>query len=80
MLNSVEDYQRGTANSIAVLSNNLIGWMPAPFLYGLVSKLSNDPMSRAPLSVITYSVFLTATMMTIAIGGRLRREKVAENL
>jgi len=39
MIVSVPDYQRTTANSIATLSYNLLGYLPAPFLYGLVSEI-----------------------------------------
>ena len=42
MLNSVPDYQRGSANSIATLSYNMLGWMPAPFVYGLVAKIMDN--------------------------------------
>ena len=34
MLNSVKQHQRGSANSIAQLSYNMLGYMPAPSLYG----------------------------------------------
>lgn len=34
MLNAVDQHQRGSANSIAQLSNNLLGFMPAPAIYG----------------------------------------------
>jgi len=39
MISSVADYQRTTANSIATLSYNLLGYLPAPFMYGLVSEI-----------------------------------------
>lgn len=37
MLSCVPNHQRASANALAQLSYNLLGWMPAPFVYGLVS-------------------------------------------
>jgi len=37
MLNSVEDYKRTSANSLANLAYNLFGYLPAPTFYGLIS-------------------------------------------
>ena len=39
MLNSVEVERRTTANSLATLSYNLLGYLPAPFIYGLFSDI-----------------------------------------
>lgn len=40
MLVTVPEYQRPSANSLAQFCYNLFGWMPAPFIYGLVSSLT----------------------------------------
>ena len=43
MLNSVELEHRATANALAVLSYNLLGYLPAPFIYGAISTIGVDP-------------------------------------
>ena len=71
MLTSVKQHQRGSANSIAQLSNNMLGFMPAPAIYGALQDVLNKdpshPKSRIPMAFLLYSVFLTLTCCTIAI-------------
>jgi hypothetical protein len=72
MLNSVDDHLRGSANSVAMLSYNLLGFMQAPFIYGLISKIveKQDDLqnkSRIPMMCLLYSVFLTITFATVGI-------------
>lgn len=43
MLNSVPLENRATANALAVLSYNLLGYLPAPFIYGWISTYGVDP-------------------------------------
>jgi len=43
MLSSVEVENRATANALAVLCYNLLGYLPAPFIYGWISTLGFDP-------------------------------------
>lgn len=42
MLSTVPEYQRAAANSVAQFFYNLMGWMPAPFIYGLVSQIVDN--------------------------------------
>jgi MFS family permease len=42
MLNSVDQEKRTTANSMATLSYNLFGYLPAPFIYGATSDLFSE--------------------------------------
>jgi len=42
MLNSVDTARKTTANSIATLSYNLFGFLPAPCIYGYVSTLGSN--------------------------------------
>ena len=48
MLNSVPEALRPTANSMAVLAYNLLGYLPAPFIYGFVSIAKIDPDETDP--------------------------------
>jgi len=80
MLSSVPEHMRGSANSVATLTYNMLGWMPSPFIYGLVSKLAGDETatvkSRLPMASILYSEFITIPLMTIVILRKLRQENL----
>jgi len=87
MLNCVPDHQRASANSLAQVSYNLFGWMPAPFVYGLVSQIAGDSQvlgdkekSRVPLAFIIYSEVFTLALMTIVILRKLRTENLENQL
>ena len=84
MLNSVKDYQRGSANSIAMTAYNLFGYIPGPTVYGLVSTIVGDEQSkvksRIPMCFILYSVFITLIILTYVILKRLKRELQEEQL
>jgi len=43
MLSSVDLEHRATANAMAVLAYNLLGYLPAPFIYGWISTFGVDP-------------------------------------
>jgi len=80
MLSTVPENMRGSANSMATLMYNMIGWMPSPFIYGLVSKLSgdetNEVKSRLPFATILYSEFITVMLVTAVILRKLRQENL----
>lgn len=40
MINSVPDSQKASANSIANLCYNLIGYLPAPVVYGFIATFT----------------------------------------
>lgn len=87
MLNCVPEHQRASANSLAQMSYNMLGWMPAPFVYGMVSKLCGDSnvltsnqKSRLPMGFIIYSVIWTLILMTIVILRKLRNETLENQL
>ena len=70
MLASVEAERRTTANSIATLSYNLFGYLPAPFVYGLFSDIfPNDERRshRVAIGVILYWSILAMVMMMSAM-------------
>lgn len=58
MLNSIEEGLRGSTQSVASLMYNLLGFMPAPFVYGMMSFFvdnSEDPRKSAwPMASILY--------------------------
>jgi sugar phosphate permease len=59
MLNSVSEYQRTSANSLANTAYNLLGYAPAPVFYGLISKISGGDTSRWPMGCLLYSTIFT---------------------
>ena len=59
MLNSVSEYQRTSANSLANMCYNLFGYAPAPIFYGLISKISGGDTSRWPMGCLLYSTIFT---------------------
>ena len=46
MLNTVDGSQKTTANSLANLSYNLLGYLPAPFVYGAIYDAGEGGNSR----------------------------------
>ena len=46
MLGAVSQNQRGSANSLAQLSNNLLGYLPAPYIYGILSTIAETESAR----------------------------------
>jgi MFS family permease len=46
MLNTVEPHHRTQANGLANLSYNLFGYLPAPYVYGIVCELTGGKESR----------------------------------
>ena len=70
MLNSVPVERRTTANSIATLSYNLLGYLPAPFIYGFFSDIiKGEPATshRVALGVILYWSIMAVLFTFIAM-------------
>ena len=49
MLNQVEKDQKTTANSVANFSYNMLGYLPSPFIYGLIADSGNARMAMGTL-------------------------------
>jgi len=67
MLNSVEESRRTTANSIATLSYNLFGFLPAPCIYGYISTLGSNEMrsSRWAMGFLTWAPLFTVLLLVL---------------
>jgi len=50
MISSVEPHLKSKANALANLSYNLIGYFPAPFIYGAICERTGGEKSRWGLS------------------------------
>ena len=78
MLNAVRAERRTAANSIATMSYNLFGYLPAPFIYGLFSDIfPNDEKSshRVALGVILYWSVLSIIMMMLSMILYLKKQQ-----
>jgi MFS family permease len=79
LLNSVPPKERAIANSVANFFYNLFGYLPAPFLYGLIVELTNKPdpddpsvnVSRWGMFVLMYSSIIG--VISLGMGLLLRR-------
>ena len=51
MISSVEPYLRSKANALANISYNLLGYFPAPFIYGIICEHTGGEKSRWGLTI-----------------------------
>lgn len=79
LLSVIPVIYKGTGNSFATLGYILLGYLPAPILYGFIAQFTNDnktvkenlklkkkkPLSRIPMAVIVYTVIIMVIMYTI---------------
>ena len=77
MISSVGDYQKSSANSIANMSYNLFGYMPAPAIYGAISKITSKE-SNIPMLVLLYSSCLTIGLLFIGINSIMKKHNTRE--
>ena len=75
MLNSVSEYQRTSANSVANLSYNLLGYAPAPCFYGMISHFTGGEKSRWSMGCLLYSTIISITFLVSGIKQKLDEEK-----
>lgn len=76
LLNSVGFYERTVANSLANLSYNLLGYLPAPSVYGFICRITGGEKSRYGMAVLMYSsIFSSATLFATLIF-KLKRHTV----
>ena len=74
MLNTVDDSKRTAANSVATLCYNLLGYLPAPSFYGMVSAIANNPVSRVPMGALLYSTLISISLLIYGINSKLAKE------
>lgn len=67
LLNMVPPSQRTLANTIANLIYNLLGYLPAPFVYGIVYEYTGGGTSRWGYFAIQASCFVTSFMLVIGL-------------
>lgn len=76
MLGAVSQNQRGSANSLAQLSNNLLGYLPAPYIYGILSTIGDTESgkkgnsffsNRISMCAIVYMAILPCILVTCVL-------------
>lgn len=68
MLTKVEPEMRPTANSFANFMYNVLGFFPAPILYGLANELDDEPnKSHNGQAVVSIACFLTTLFILFAM-------------
>jgi len=82
MISSVGDYQKAQANSIANACYTLVGYLPAPLIYGMISTFMRDRTSKVPMACLLYSTILTVGLAFFGLGRRIKeaRDKEATDL
>lgn len=75
MLNSVTEERRTAANSLAQLWYNLLGYLPAPVVYGTVSTLGSDEVrsSRWAMGCLLYVTIPSAVFLLLGYRQSLKR-------
>ena len=76
MLSSLGDYSKEVANSITHLCYNLLGYLPSPFMYGLVCSYTGGQKSRWGLQFLMFFSILGVVFLYLA---KNQKEKNEEN-
>ena len=74
MLNSVPEKKKISANSLAQISFNLLGYLPAPTFYGFVAQIVDNPKSKIPMGCLIYYSVVPVLALLLAVHKKLRKE------
>ena len=80
MLNTVQESKRTSANSIANLCYNLLGYLPAPSFYGMVSSIVDRPESTIPMGFLLYSTLFSISFLFYGIHLKWQGEESGNQL
>ena len=78
MINSVSEYQKTSANSLANICYNLVGYLPAPGLYGFILSVTGGKSSRWAMGTLMYSTIFTVGLLCYGISRKLWLEDQEE--
>ena len=74
MLNSVEGNKKISANSLAQIAFNLIGFLPAPTFYGFIAQLCKNKTSKIPISCLLMTGVIAISILLISLHKKLYKE------
>lgn len=66
MLSTIDKQFKTTANSIANLSYNLLGYLPAPSIYGLIYDSGEGGNARAAMATLMFTPIISLICMIAA--------------
>ncbi|CDW83082.1 major facilitator superfamily [Stylonychia lemnae] len=73
ILTVVKTNERTIANSLANLSYNILGYLPSPFVYGLVQNQFGGNKSRAGMILLMYSALIA--FFSVLVGYIIQEQK-----
>jgi len=91
MLGKVEPEMRPRANALSNLSYNLLGYFPAPIVYGLANSLQGTKKSKWGMIILMYMTIFMEIFVFLAtftdkkvtwkmvFGSKYKSEKVSDN-
>jgi len=66
MLNTVSKDVKTTANSIANLSYNMLGFLPAPFVYGSIYDFGEGGHARYAMATLMFTPVISVLTLVLA--------------
>lgn len=79
LLNTCPASLRTIANSIANLVYNLLGYLPAPYIYGLVYQLNGSGKSRAGMLALQIAAAMSSVFLVILFLKKRAFERTEKN-
>ena len=67
MLSTVDVTQKTTANSLANLSYNILGFLPGPFVYGFIYDFGTGGHGRIAIATIMFAPIICIALLCYAI-------------
>jgi len=74
MLSTVSVQQKTSANSLANLSYNIFGFLPAPFIYGAIYDMGEGNNGRLAMGVLMFSSALSIVCLLIVVHGVVKED------
>ena len=75
MLNTVDQNLKTTANSLANLSYNMLGYLPAPFVYGAIYDFGDGNNARYAMGTLMFSPIISVVTLCWA-GYLIKRDNI----
>lgn len=80
MISSLKEELRASGNSIANILQNLIGFLPAPFCYGLIYEVEKDSDPKLAMALTLWYSFVGIILVGFGMFFRYKKYNEMENL